>query len=193
MSGRDAGGTLRLFFALWPNERMQAELAAAASKAILDAGGRAIPRANLHATLAFLGSVPRARFEDLGVIANEVAARWRSRADDSPLAPIVLRLDGTEHWRRAEILVAHASQVPQAATALARVLKESLIAGGFSPDLKPFHAHVTLARKVQRARDAAMSPVTWSFDSFALVSSQTAPSGSSYSVVRTWALDENSS
>jgi 2'-5' RNA ligase len=183
--------SLRLFFALWPSGRMQAELAAAASMAIRDAGGRAIPQGNLHATLAFLGSVPRARFDDLGAIANDVAAAWRQSAS-SRRAPIVLHLDGTEHWRRAEILVAHASQVPQTATDLARVLKESLVAGGFSPDLKPFHAHVTLARKVQRARDAAMSPVEWSFDSFALVSSTTAPSGSSYSVVQRWALDEKS-
>jgi 2'-5' RNA ligase len=176
---------------------MQAELAKAAATAIRDAGGRAIPQGNLHATLAFLGSVPRAQFAGLGAIAGEVAARWRppagSRsADDSSRAPIVLRLDGTEHWRRAEILVACASETPPAATDLARVLKDSLAAGGFSPDLKPFHAHVTLARKVQRARDATMSSVTWSFDSFALVSSQTGTSGSSYSVVQRWALDEKS-
>jgi 2'-5' RNA ligase len=186
--------SLRLFFAFWPSGRMQAELIEAASEAVRAAGGRAIPQGNLHATLAFLGSVPRARFDGLGAIANEVASSWRSRADDSSRKPpIVLRFDGTEHWRRAEILVAHASQVPQNATNLARELKDALVAGGFSPDLKPFHAHVTLARKVQRARDAAMSPVTWSFDSFALVSSQTAPSGSSYSVVQRWALDEKSS
>ncbi len=197
MITRKSGDSLRLFFALWPSASMQEELAAAAASAIQAAGGRAIPRGNLHVTLAFLGSVPRARFDDLGAAAGAVAARWQSprshdHAADSSHAPIVLRLDGTEHWRRAGILVAHASQVPQAAAELARVLKESLAAGGFSPDLKPFHAHVTLARKVQRARDAAMSPVLWSFDSFALVASQTAPSGSSYSVVRTWALDEKS-
>jgi 2'-5' RNA ligase len=200
MSARDAGSSLRLFFALWPSADMQAELATAAAPAIHAAGGRPIPQGNLHATLAFLGSVPRASFEALGAIASNVAASWRqsagsrSRADDSSREPpIVLRLDGTEYWRRAGILVAHASQVPQAAIDLAQTLKESLVAGGFSPDLKPFHAHVTLARKVPRARDAAMSPVTWSFDGFALVASQTAPSGSSYSVVRTWALDERCS
>jgi 2'-5' RNA ligase len=195
-----SSGSLRLFFALWPSASMQAELVDAAAEALRAAGGRAIPQGNLHATLAFLGSVPRARFDDLGTVAGNVAASWRpstsarNPADDSSRAPpIVLHFDGTEYWRRPEILVAHASQVPQTATDLAQVLKEALVAGGFSPDLKPFRAHVTLARHVQRVRDAAMSPVTWSFDSFALVASQTAPSGSSYSVVQTWALDEKSS
>lgn len=179
---------------------MQAALIQAAAEAIRVAGGRAIAQANLHATLAFLGSVPRARFDDLGAIAADVAASWRQStgsrdptADSSRAPPIVVHFDGTEYWRRPEILVAHATEVPQAATDLARVLQESLVAGGFSPDLKPFRAHVTLARQVKRTRNARMSPVTWTFDSFALVASQTAPSGSSYSVVRTWALDENSS
>ena len=192
MSARDAGSNLRLFFALWPSADMQAELAMAAAPAIHAAGGRPIPQGNLHATLAFLGSVPRASFEALGAIASNVAASWRA-GDSSREPPIVLRLDGTEYWRRAGILVAHASPVPQAAIDLAQTLKQSLVTAGFAPDLKPFRAHVTLARKVQRARDAAMSPVTWSFDGFALVASQTAPSGSSYSVVRTWALDERCS
>jgi 2'-5' RNA ligase len=197
VSAGGSSGSLRLFFALWPSADMQAELADAAADALRAAGGRPIPEGNLHATLAFLGSVPRARFDDLGAVAGKVAASWRQStgsaksADDSSRAPaIVVHFNGTEYWRRPEILVAHATEVPQAATDLARVLQESLVAGGFSPDLKPFRAHVTLARQVKRTRDAAMSPVTWSFDSFALVSSQTAPSGSSYSVVRTWALDE---
>jgi RNA 2',3'-cyclic 3'-phosphodiesterase len=178
--------SLRLFFALWPSEDMQSALAKTAEPAVRAADGRAIPAQNLHSTLAFLGAVPQSRFDSLGPIADDVATRWRRRAAPA----IALTLDGIEHWRRAEILCACASVMPPAATDLASGLKDALLAGGFAPDLKPFRAHVTLARKVARARDAAMTPVVWSFDSFALVASQTAPSGSSYSVVGTWALAE---
>lgn len=172
--------TLRLFFALWPTERMQSALAKAAAPAVSAAGGRPIPNGNLHSTLAFLGAVPESRFGDLSVV-DGVAA-----------PPIALTLDRIEHWRRTEILCACASVTPQAALDLASALKETLLAAGFSPDLKPFRAHVTLARKVARARDEAMTPVEWSFDSISLVASQTAPSGSSYSVVRSWSLGEKS-
>jgi RNA 2',3'-cyclic 3'-phosphodiesterase len=176
---------LRLFFALWPSEAMQAELARIAGPAVLAAGGRPIPRQNLHATLAFLGSVPENRFPDLGPAAAAVVASWRRRASPA----IELPLDCIEHWRRPQILCASARVTPPAATDLASELKDALLAAGFAPDLKPFRAHVTLARKVERARDTQMTPVLWRFDSFALVASETAPLGSSYSVVSSWALD----
>ena len=176
---------LRLFFALWPGERMQSELAEAVAPAMRAAGGRPIPQANLHATLAFLGSVPESRLADLISIADGVAASWRRSG-----ARIVMRLDGTEHWVKPAILCARASVTPQSATDLARELKDALVAGGFAPDLKPFHSHVTVARKVARVSDSALTPVEWSFDSFALVASTTHPSGSSYSVRKSWLLVE---
>lgn len=177
--------SLRLFFALWPGERQQSQLAKVVAPAVSAASGRPIPKENLHATLAFLGTVSEKRFAELSVV-DDVAAGWRRRA-----APVIeLTLDGLEHWRRPQILCACASVTPQTALDLASELKDALVAAGFAPDLKPFRAHVTVARKVAHARDASMTPVLWRFDSFALVASQTAPTGSSYSVVRTWALVE---
>ena len=54
----EAAPALRLFFALWPPEDLQAKLAAWANKA---AGkGRAMRRENIHLTLAFLGATDAA-------------------------------------------------------------------------------------------------------------------------------------
>ena len=62
-------------------------------------------------------------------------------------------------------------------------------AAGFSPDLKPFRAHVTVARKVAQARRGIdMRKVLWSFDAFALVESRTLPEGPVYSVVESFVL-----
>ncbi len=117
------------------------------------------------------------------------------RADDelrtAGTAPSSLdvTLDAIDYWPRSQLLCAMASRTPGGAAQLAEALRQSLVAAGFSPDLKPFRAHVTLARQV-RARPAArgMSPVKWTFDDFALIESRTGPAGSLYSVLERWPL-----
>jgi 2'-5' RNA ligase len=80
----------------------------------------------------------------------------------------------------------------EATQALARALAEETASAGFSPDLKPFRPHVTVARKVARApRSSAMSAVEWRFDSFALIESRTLETGPVYSVVESYALSDS--
>jgi len=200
--------TRRLFFALWPEEPMREALAAAVGGAIAAMHGcRPVPLANLHVTLAFLGAVPEAALGALTELAGEVSRR-PALAHPAPgptdavggmpadhghgqlaHSALEIQLDTIEHWRRAEILCAAASRMPAAAEELSRTLRTTLLAGGFHPDLKPFRAHVTLARHIRRApRDLGMPVVTWSFDEFALIESRTHPEGPTYSVVDSWVL-----
>jgi 2'-5' RNA ligase len=179
--------TRRLFFALWPDERMQSALAEA-TRAIAGAcDGRAVPAENFHLTLAFLGAVPESKIAALSAIAKEVARAFRELPERS--APIDITLDHVEQWRRSELLCATATAPAPPAEALAQVLKEALVAGGFSPDLKPFRAHATLVRQVHRvSRALAITPVTWTFSEFRLIESRTDPRGSAYSTVEKWVL-----
>jgi 2'-5' RNA ligase len=173
--------THRLFFALWPAVADQAALADAA-KPVMDSarGGRVVPCENLHLTLAFLGSVPEASLATLRSLAREIEST-------EPHLRIVL--DRIDYWRRPEILCATASAPPSAASDLSESLKRVLVAARFTPDLKPFRAHVTLARKVRDATGPLVLPaVTWTFNAFTLVESRTDPSGSLYSAVDSWAL-----
>jgi 2'-5' RNA ligase len=72
---------------------------------------------------------------------------------------------------------------------LANTLKSWLVAAGFTPDLKPFRPHVTLARKVVLSIPTKhMTSVVWDFDDFALIESQTLRGGSVYRVLRTFSL-----
>jgi RNA 2',3'-cyclic 3'-phosphodiesterase len=177
--------TRRLFFAFWPDDAMREALSVAvdgAMKAVR--GGRPVPLGNLHVTLAFLGSVPETSLDHLIGLAREV-----SGVGEPAGATIDMRLDRIEHWRRAEILCAAATRMPARAEEFSGTLKSALVAADFRPDLKPFRAHVTLARQVQRAPpDLVMPAVTWSFGEFALIESRTLPEGSSYSIVASWAL-----
>ena len=187
----------RLFFALWPTPAMQAALALAAEPAVLEvlnagadtaigASPRRVPAANYHLTLAFLGSLPTSRLADL----DQVATRFAQAA--SVLAPpIDIVLDTLDHWRKPQVLVATASDTPPAAVALGEGLQRALVDAGFTPDLKPFRVHATIARKVRRVgRELHLAPVRWSFDSLHLVESQTHPEASAYRTVKKWVLDK---
>ena len=188
--------TRRLFFALWPDAGQRAALAHATRKAVRSSGGRPVPEESLHVTLAFLGSVPERRVAELQAIARRIA-------EAPEAAPLLVSFDRLVHWAKPRILCAldalpsagtEAAGAPRVgalagAPALAESLKGETTARGFSPDLKPFHAHVTVARKVARAPAAQpLSPVQWTFDGFALIESRTEPTGPVYSVIESYLL-----
>jgi len=181
--------TRRLFFALWPDDEQRAALTHASARIVRHCGGRPVPGENLHVTLAFLGSVPEPRLTELGAVARRAAAAFPR---DS--VPIALSLGTLEHWAKAQVLTVlerkdEAPAAPSGAPTLARILCTETAAAGFSPDLKPFRVHVTVARKVARPpRPGVMRKVEWSFDAFALVESRTLPEGPVYSVVESYVL-----
>jgi 2'-5' RNA ligase len=75
---------------------------------------------------------------------------------------------------------------------LAESLKSETAAAGFRPDLKPFRAHVTLARKVAHAHPAQpLAQILWRFEAFALVESRTDPGGAVYSVIESYLLGKS--
>jgi 2'-5' RNA ligase len=176
----------RLFFALWPDEPARAALARATARAVRHSGGRPVPAANLHVTLAFLGAVPQSRVAELRQVARAQAA---SCARERPIALTFERLG---HFRQAQVLCAFAAAEDSAAAQLlASALQDASAAAGFNPDLKPFRAHVTVARKVAHASaPAVLRPIVWEFTAFALVDSRTEPGGPVYSVVETYSLVE---
>jgi 2'-5' RNA ligase len=178
----------RLFFALWPSAAMQAALAAATAAAVIEAGKaadvRRVPAENLHLTLAFLGRVPLSRRTEVEDVASRCARILA--ADD---APIEIVLDGIEYWRKPQILCVTASQTPPVAIALAETLKRSLLDRGFSPDLKPFRVHATVARKIRHVtRELHVDPVRWHFEALHLIESRTSPTRSAYTPIREWRL-----
>lgn len=190
MSGAPAR---RLFFALWPDEAQRAALVRAAAKIVWHCGGRPVPASNLHVTLTFLGSVPESRLEELSTIARRVAATFPQDA-----MPLAVSLEALEHWAKPQVLAALGSRTmtqegaASGVVELARLLTDETAAAGFSPDLKPFRVHVTVARKVARPpRSSAVGKIRWSFESFSLIESRTLAEGPVYSVVESYVLGES--
>ncbi len=178
-----------MFFALWPDAGVRAALAHATHKAVRACGGRPVPEQKLHATLVFLGSVPESRIPELLTLGAGVAANIPAEHGSAP----ELVFDRIQCWGRSGVLVAATGTSigpgQKLAGALADSLQRETSRIGLTPDLKPFRAHITLARKVGRpARPLSMQPVTWSLSEFALVESRTEPSGPVYTVLQTFPL-----
>jgi 2'-5' RNA ligase len=173
-----------VFFALWPDAALRTALARATHKAVSACGGRPVPAQNLHVTLAFLGSVPERRIQDLASVARRVAGAFPSSA-----APLLLTFDHIEYWKKPQVLCALAEGESAQVRTLAEALTNEAAGAGFNPDPKPFRPHVTVARKVVHpTRALDMRSAVWSFTEFVLVESRTEAQGAVYGVLESYPL-----
>jgi RNA 2',3'-cyclic 3'-phosphodiesterase len=174
----------RLFFALQPTPAQAAALTADVAPLVKDLGGQASPASNLHATLCFIGAVEDDRLAAL----RDAASRVRARC-------VTLEFDALDFWEKPQIVCA-TSEGSDSARDLSTAVTDAVSAAGFTPDLKPFRAHLTLARKIRRevARNfdwpRVIAPVSLRCDQFVLMESRRGDAGSTYSVVDSWPLDE---
>jgi RNA 2',3'-cyclic 3'-phosphodiesterase len=171
---------LRLFFALWPDACMRAQIADAAAVLRFAGAARPVPQENFHLTLAFVGEVPISQLAVLQQIGDA----------ERTVAGCLIKLDAYEYWAEPQVVVAAARETPATLielwTRLHRALTHMLVP--LRPPA-PLRAHVTLARKVAQAPVLqAMSPIQWRARSFSLVRSDTSGARSVYTVVDTWPL-----
>jgi len=167
---------VRLFFALWPDQRVRAQLAHWARELHALCGGRLVRPENLHLTLAFLGDVDEARVAQVQQAAGEVAPRAFS-----------LVLDRPGYWKRNRIAWAGASVVPSEFQALVAQLHRALAAANIAFDARAEVPHVTLLRDARAPRALpALAPIDWQVDAFVLVHSVTQASGSCYRITNSW-------
>jgi len=174
--------SLRLFFASWPSDRQREELGRVLPKIEWASGGRRISVANYHLTLAFLGSVPSERVDAV----REAASRVKAPAFE-------LLLDRVEYFPKPKVLCLGASELPDATRILVQELWRALVRLGFKQDVRPFKAHLTLARHVERRPACgAIDPIAWPVDRIALVESKTLPEGPVYTPLDFWPLTSSS-
>lgn len=161
--------SLRLFFALWPDQETRTALAALQSRV----PGRRIRPGNLHVTLAFLGMQPAALLPTLRAILASL-----------PPPDFLLEVDRIGYFARRRIAWAGTHRAPDALSALHRDLVRALLQEGIAFDQRSsFVPHITLARDAAAPPDLPFGPIRWRVGQVALVQSSTTAEGAAYRVL----------
>jgi 2'-5' RNA ligase len=175
---------LRLFFALQPTQEQNAALTAQVAPLIAQLGAQPARAENLHATLCFIGAIEPARLDAL----RAAAATLRGR-------PVRLLFDALEYWETPRFSAPRPAGIRRRHPSCRLRSARPAVAAGFSPDIKPFRAHLTLARKISAAQAATVPwplplepPTVMRADKFVLMESRRNDAGSVYSAVDSWPL-----
>jgi 2'-5' RNA ligase len=164
--------SLRLFFALWPDEATRSALAGLLPPDQSGAGRPTAPE-NLHLTMAFLGMQPAEALPVLEQVLQAIA-----------LPKLRLQLDRYGYFQRARIAWLGMKQPPAALLQLQRELSAALRQCGIGHDRESaFRPHVTLARNAPAAPRGREPEIFWQAPQLALVQSTTTPRGPIYQVL----------
>lgn len=168
----------RLFFALWPDDGVRAALSEIAVACAAECGGRRVPTANIHLTLAFLGEVDIERIPEVSALADAIRGR-----------PFEWVLDTCGYWRHNRIAWVAASETPPALRDLAKQLTASLRGRGLRYETRDYVPHVTLVRDARRApKSPQPAPIVWTVNEFVLVRSTTVRQSPAYEILARWRL-----
>lgn len=171
--------TQRLFIALYPDDAVRARLHRLALDLVRNSGARVVPRANLHLTLRFLGSVDAATQACLQQKLEQIRGQG-----------FKLQFDTIEYRKRQQMLWANVTSVPDALTELVAAVEQSAVDCGLGSSDHPFRPHLTLARKVRKARIPEQIEIPETrIEEFCLVHSVTLPEGSQYTRLEHWPLN----
>ena len=177
MNGGPGARTRRLFFALWPDARVRAQLVALSRHS----ARRPVADDKLHMTLLFLGR----RSEQERACFCQSASKVRCQ-------PFELNLNYLGGWPRAGIQWLGTSQVPGVLSGLVGSLTAVLEPCGFEAEKRPFVPHITLARKVRHPKvKTGMEAIRWPVRDFVLVESAVVEGGARYEVLQRWPFEEN--
>ncbi|WP_043765733.1 RNA 2',3'-cyclic phosphodiesterase [Algiphilus aromaticivorans] len=165
----------RVFFALWPDDAPRD--AAVQLRSRYSAPGRDVPRAHLHLTLAFAGTVSEAQVATLQQAANAIDA-----------APFSLTLDRLDGFDAAGVQWLGPSLAPESLTALVAQLQTVCREAGIALPDEPFRPHLTLRRRVTQPVRMAVPAVAWHVHDFALIESGSAGRPGAYRVQARWPL-----
>lgn len=170
---------MRVFFALVPDEELRANLGELAQVLARRIGGRAVPAANLHATLVFVGNV-----------APDRVPKLRAIVDTLPRERFSLVLDRVGEWHHAGVAWIAPTTVPARLATLHAQLAAALASVAVPVESRLFRPHITLVRRrVHALAEAACPPREWDVVRVSLMRSENIAGAIRYREVAGAALD----
>lgn len=170
--------THRLFFALWPDKKLRAEIQHRIKPFISKHPAKKVPVHNWHITLAFLGNVT-----------EEIKQCAQAKAELVQAQAFELSLDKPGFFKRAGVVWLGSKECPEALTDLVEQLNQQLAACDYQTDFKIFLPHMTLLRKAYKGFGVEeFEPINWPVNDFVLVESITDQKGAIYQVIDRWPL-----
>ena len=169
---------MRLFFALWPDEMVRANLARQRIDLARNSGGRPTRPATLHVTLVYLGEVSPDKLADAIAVGESI---------DAPGFQYNIDLAGC--YTSANIAWMGSEETPMELF----ILQETILAAaheiGFKTDPRTFRPHITVARDVTTPfASTEVNPTMWQISTFSLIESRSTSVGATYDIIQTWPL-----
>lgn len=178
----DVASSVRLFFALWPQEEVRKQLARLARRMADQCGGRCMRPENLHLTLAFIGQVDSSI---VPVLSQAGSAIHHTSFD--------LLLDRLHYWKKGSIISAGISQLCCELMVLVQDLQDQFSAAGIRYNTVKFVPHVTLVRNAKQEPEQehfpeTIPPIAWTASRWSLLQSRLTPHGPIYQSLADWVL-----
>src|SRR5574340_734190 len=175
--------TVRVFFAIWPDNAAQEQMAGLARRLWLESlcGGRKTKPDNIHLTLVFVGDVDAIELETLREAANKIK--------DTGTRAFDLVVDTIRYWKHNQIVYTTTGKVPRELTDLVSALQDALSVAGFPPEQRPYIPHITMMKRAScRTLPQLPEPVVWRVHEWMLVKSEQTSDGSVYIPLHRWSL-----
>jgi 2'-5' RNA ligase len=175
---------VRVFFAIWPDDKVQKQLSDAVKRLQLESlcGGRKTKAENIHLTLVFVGEVTTGELETLCQTADGIR--------DSGARAFDLVVEKIGYWKHNNVVYAATATIPQELMDLVTALQDALSTAGFSLEQRTYKPHITLMRNAAcRTLPELAKPIAWRVREWMLVKSEQTSGGSNYVPVGRWSLD----
>ena len=173
--------TVRLFFALWPDQTVREKILSCSQAIIRKQSGRQVADYNLHMTLHFIGNTNIDNMQCLDEQASKVSS-----------CSFKLLIDEVGYFRKPGIIWLGCHSIPKALSLLHANLATQLRNCDYEPDKRVYRPHISLFRKASLAGKTIIdSPFSWQPDSFSLIQSSQDKNGVKYTELRKYPFQDN--
>jgi len=168
----------RLFFALWPNAKLQNRIFQQSESILRPWPGKRVLARQLHITLVFLGQV-----------SNELQSCLRKKVSNIDVAGFDLELSEIGSFSRSQVIWLGPDRVSPHLLDLQKRLTQAQAECGLQPEARPFAPHMTLMRHAKSGcSNLRTARIFWQVRDFALIESITHPTAAEYRILARWPL-----